>query len=121
QGPQGEMGPEGPQGPQGEVGPPGPEGPQGPMGPQGPQAEMGPPGPSGVVQSVVAGAGIVVDDTDPAYPEVSLNSATIASLALADTAVQNLSDLGVTATASELNVLDGITASTVELNYTSGV
>jgi hypothetical protein len=32
-----------------------------------------------------------------------------------------LSDFGVTASASELNVLDGITASTAELNYTDGV
>ena len=33
----------------------------------------------------------------------------------------NLSNLGVTATASELNVLDGITATTTELNYVDGV
>jgi len=32
-----------------------------------------------------------------------------------------LSDLGVTATASELNVLDGITATVTELNYIDGV
>ena len=32
-----------------------------------------------------------------------------------------LSNLGITATASELNVLDGITATTTELNYTDGV
>lgn len=35
--------------------------------------------------------------------------------------VDDLSDLGVTATASELNVLDGITATTTELNYVDGV
>lgn len=35
--------------------------------------------------------------------------------------VTSLTDLGVTATASELNVLDGITATTVELNYVDGV
>lgn len=34
---------------------------------------------------------------------------------------QTLADLGITATASEINVLDGITASTTELNYTDGV
>lgn len=34
---------------------------------------------------------------------------------------QTLADLGITATASEINVLDGITASTAELNYTDGV
>lgn len=33
----------------------------------------------------------------------------------------SLSDLGVTASASELNVLDGITATTTELNYVDGV
>ena len=34
---------------------------------------------------------------------------------------QTLTDLGITATASEINVLDGITASTTELNYVDGV
>jgi hypothetical protein len=34
---------------------------------------------------------------------------------------QTLADLGITATASEINVLDGITASTTELNYVDGV
>lgn len=37
------------------------------------------------------------------------------------TAHQTLTDLGITATASEINVLDGITASTTELNYVDGV
>lgn len=35
--------------------------------------------------------------------------------------VKTLGDLGITSTASELNVLDGITATTTELNYTDGV
>ena len=34
---------------------------------------------------------------------------------------QTLADLGITATASEINVLDGIIATTTELNYTDGV
>ena len=34
---------------------------------------------------------------------------------------QTLADLGITATASEINVLDGITANTTELNYVDGV
>lgn len=34
---------------------------------------------------------------------------------------QSLADLGITATAAELNVLDGITADTTELNYVDGV
>ena len=45
-GPQGEVGPQGPQGPQGEVGPQGPQGPQGEVGPQGPQGPQGEPGSS---------------------------------------------------------------------------
>lgn len=50
-------------------------------------------GGSGTVGSIVAGAGIDVDATDPANPEVALDSATIASLALADSATQP-GDLG---------------------------
>lgn len=45
---------------------------------------------AGGVQSVVAGTGIDVDDTDPANPIVALDSATQASLALADSAVQSV-------------------------------
>ena len=36
-------------------------------------------------------------------------------------AADSLTDLGVTSTATELNVLDGITATTAELNYVDGV
>lgn len=73
------------------------------------------------VDSVVAGVGIDVDDTDPVNPEVSLDSASQVSLALADSAVQNLSDLSITASAAELNILDGATLTTTELNYVDGV
>lgn len=47
-----------------------------------------PAGADGVMSSVVAGTGIDVDNTDPANPEVSLDSATLASLGKADTAIQ---------------------------------
>lgn len=47
--------------------------------------------------------------------------ATSAQGALADSAVQNLSDLSITATAAEINKLDGVTASTAELNHVDGV
>lgn len=47
--------------------------------------------------------------------------ATAAQGALADTAVQSLSDLSVTSTAAELNKLDGATVTTTEINYLSGV
>lgn len=56
------------------------------VGRRGPQGPEGPPGTG--VSSVVAGTGIDVDNTDPENPEVALDSATIASLALADTALQ---------------------------------
>ena len=52
---------------------------------------------------------------------VNLNSASIASLALADTAVQTLTDLWITATASELNIMDWVTATTAEINYVDWV
>ena len=47
-------------------------------------------GTGGGVQSVVEGAGIDVDATDPANPIVALDAASIASLALADSAVQSV-------------------------------
>ena len=56
---------EGPEGPQG---PPGADGQDGAPGERG---EQGPPGEPGVVQSIEAGAGITVDNTDPAAPVVS--------------------------------------------------
>lgn len=62
-------------------------------------------------------ASIVSSSIDETKLDASVNE----SLDLADSAVQDLSDLGVTATASELNTLDGITATTTELNYTDGV
>lgn len=47
-------------------------------------------GTGGGVQSVVDGAGIDVDATDPANPIVALDAASIASLALADSSVQSV-------------------------------
>lgn len=86
-------------------------------------------GDSGTSQTISNGntltiaGGIGIDTVAGATDKVTINldSATVASLALADTAIQNLGDLGITATASEINVLDGITASTTELNYVDGV
>jgi hypothetical protein len=80
QGPQGTPGDTGPQGPQGEQGPPGPigltgnDGPEGDIGPQGPQGIQGiqgTPGAAGVIQTIVPGANITVNATDPANPIVS--------------------------------------------------
>lgn len=45
-------------------------------------------GGGGQVDSVVAGDGVEVDDTDPVNPIVGLDTASVASLALADTSVQ---------------------------------
>lgn len=46
---------------------------------------------------------------------------TSAESSLVASAVQDLSDLSITATAAELNALDGITSTVTELNYTNGV
>lgn len=82
----------------GPTGPPGPRGPQGATGPTGPAGtgSTGPAGAPGVVQSVVAGTGITIDSTDPAAPIVALTVGVLASLALANSAMQpgdNVSDL----------------------------
>ena len=73
-GPPGPEGPMGPQGPQGIQGPQGPQGPTGATGSQGPKGDTGAQGPQGnpgVVQSVVAGTGITVNNADPANPVVA--------------------------------------------------
>jgi hypothetical protein len=62
-------------------------------------------------------ASLIASSIDESKLDASVN----ASLDLADTAVQNLSDLGITASAAELNTLDGITASVAELNFVDGV
>lgn len=61
------------------------------------------------IESVVAGNNIDVDNTDPANPVVAVETLTLA----------DISD--VTASASELNILDGATLTTTELNYVDGV
>lgn len=63
----------------------------------------------GTVDAVVAGNNIDVDATDPANPVVAVET-----LNLAD-----ISD--VTASSSEVNILDGATLTTTELNYVDGV
>ena len=91
-----------------------------------------------------AQAGKAASDTIATYGDIVTHDvaefATAAQGALADSALQpgdniselvndvgyltqhqTLADLGITATASEINVLDGITATTTELNYTDGV
>lgn len=62
-------------------------------------------------------ASIVAGSIDEAKLDASVN----ASLDLADSAAQDLGDLGVTASASELNILDGATLTVTELNYVDGV
>lgn len=64
-------------------------------------------GAGGQVDSVTAGTGISVDSTNPVSPSVALNASSIASLALADSAVQP-SDLG---TAAEADVGDFVSSS----------
>lgn len=75
---QGEEGPQGPQGdagPKGDTGDAGPKGDPGDTGPKGDPGEQGPQGDPGVVQSLVAGDGIAVDDTDPSAPIISSTTA----------------------------------------------
>ena len=74
----------------------------------------------------------LIDDADAATARTTLGLGTAATTAStdyataaqgikADSAVQNLSDLSITATATELNTLNGITSTTAELNYVDGV
>lgn len=76
-GPPGPQGPQGPQGEQGEQGPPGEDGAPGEKGDKGDKGDPGEQGPAGadgadgVVQSLVAGSNITIDDSDPANPIIS--------------------------------------------------
>lgn len=71
--------------------------------------DLGVQGGTGTVITIVAGNNIDVDSTDPENPIVSVETLTVA----------DISDL--TASAAELNILDGATLSTAELNYVDGV
>lgn len=71
QGPVGSAGATGPQGPRGFDGPQGATGVAGTTGATGPQGPAGVDGEPGVVQSVVAGSNVTVDNTDPANPVIS--------------------------------------------------
>ena len=80
QGPEGEQGIQGTIGPKGDAGATGPQGPQGPQGIQGvqgvkgdkgDQGEQGLSGADGVIQSIVAGTNVTINNTDPANPIVS--------------------------------------------------
>lgn len=64
-------------------------------------------GGGGQVDSVVPGDGIDVNDADPGNPVVGLDAASIASLALADTAAQS-ADLSAVATSGEYDDLIGL-------------
>jgi hypothetical protein len=106
-GAQGDIGPTGPTGATGDIGATGPtgatgadstvSGPTGPTGMTGSQGVQGPTGPTGATG--LTGNTGATGPTGPTGPGIS----------------------GVTASASELNILDGATLSTTELNYVDGV
>lgn len=133
-GPQGEQGAQGTQGqvgPQGETGPyftpsvdsngdlswsnngglinpstvniKGPQGEQGTIGPVGPQGETGPRGPQG--EAGKDGLTTSVNGVEQVDGNITLT----------------LNDFGVTASTTELNILDGVRATTTEINYLDGV
>jgi hypothetical protein len=85
-------------------------------------------------QATITGAATTIDDTDltasravisNASGKVAVSGVTTTELDILDgltasTAELNIMD-GVTATTSELNILDGVTATATELNYVDGV
>lgn len=60
--------------------------------------------------TIAGGTGIDTSAGVTDTVSVALDAATQASLALADSAIQNLADLGITASAAELNFVDGVTS-----------
>lgn len=71
--------------------------------------DLGIQGGAGTVVTIVAGNNIDVDATDPENPIVSVETLTVG----------DISDL--TASAAELNKMDGVTADTAEINHLDGV
>jgi len=72
---------------------------------------VGPAGPSGVVQAVVAGSGVTVDDTDPTHPIVSSSGGSIhQTWYYTDPATMNAAVPGGSGTPQngDIGVLDGI-------------
>lgn len=76
---------------------------------------------SAEIDFTLAGQNITASIVASSIDESKLDASVNASLDLADTAIQNLAGLGITATASEINILDGATLTTTELNYVDGV
>lgn len=66
-------------------------------------------GGGGTVETIVAGSKILVDDTDPANPIVSVETLTL----------DDISD--VTAASAEVNILTGTVVTSTELNFLEGV
>lgn len=87
--PPGDTGPQGPEGPTGATGPQGATGATGPEGPQGVKGDTGATGAPGVVQSVVAGANVTVDSSDPANPKVNSADITAATQTALDAKMSN--------------------------------
>lgn len=84
-GDQGEQGVQGVKGDTGDTGPEGEQGPQGEKGDKGDPGDQGPAGNDGLIQSIVAGTNITVDDSDPANPIISADggSGTVQSVDIA--------------------------------------
>lgn len=76
---------------------------------------------SAEIDFTLTGQNITASIVSGSIDETKLDASVNASLDLADTAIQNLADLGITASAAELNILDGATLTTTELNYVDGV
>jgi hypothetical protein len=136
----GDTGPQGPTGPKGDTGDTGPMGPTGPQGPQGPTGATGPAGPGvaagGTTDQLLAknsntdydtkwvnapnaANGIPTGGTTGQI--LAKNSATDYDSVWIDKTVTLSQVTDVTASAAEVNILDGATLTTTELNYVDGV
>lgn len=79
-------------------------------------------GAGGTVDTIVPGNNIDVDDTDPANPIVAVETLTTADISDLTASAAELNTLdGITASVAELNILDGVTTSAAELNFVDGV
>ena len=93
----------------------------GPSGAKGDTGDTGPQGPAGADGTVITGCYMTID-TETLTASRAMVTDGNGKVAVSDVNATEIAVLdGITATTDELNILDGVTATTTEINYLDGV